>query len=170
MTGSGTAPFPFSIRSAGPQDADAYLAVMLRCWTGTVAPDSSAFRETPALIAADLLRGGGVLLWAGDELTGCGRFVPVPGQDSGRGPDWVELKRVGVAPVLRGGVLGGVIVDALEGMARERGYPGAQIGVRAGQLRLLAFWKRLGYADADDVTLSNPNPLTATPFFMRKRF
>jgi GNAT superfamily N-acetyltransferase len=168
VTGAGAVSFPFSIRSAGPQDVDAYLAVMLRCWTGTVAPDSSAFREKPEQIASDILRGGGVLLRARDEVAGCGRFVPVPGPDSGR--DWIELKRVGVVREYRGGVLGARIVETLETMARERGYRGAQIGVRADQPRLLAFWKELGYADADDVTLSNPNPLTPTPFFMRKLF
>jgi GNAT superfamily N-acetyltransferase len=168
VTGTEAASFPFSIRAAGRQDADVYLAVMLRCWTGTVASDSSAFRETAELIAADLLRGGGVLLRVADDVAGCGRFVPVPGPQSGR--DWIELKRVGVVREYRGGVLGARIVETLEAMARERGYTGAQIGVRADQPRLLAFWKRLGYADADDVTLSNPNPLTPTPFFMRKLF
>lgn len=159
---------PITLRLLAPGDAPVFRAVMVRCWTGTVAANSSAYREIDADIASDLSRGAGVLMFAGGSAVGCGRFVPVAGP--GGEPDWVEIKRVGVDHAYRGQSLGALIAGALETEAIRRGYPGAQLGVRSDQPRLAAFWEGLGYAFADDVTLSNPNPLTPTPVFMRKRF
>lgn len=149
-------------------DGALYRQVMLRCWTGTVAPNSSAYRETDEGISADLARGYGVLVFLDGEPVGCGRLVPVPGP-AGE-PDWVELKRMGVLREHRKQGLAVPMIAALEAEAIRRGAHGAQIGVREDQPRLVRFWEGLGYRIAHDVQLSNPNPLTPPPTHLRKRF
>jgi GNAT superfamily N-acetyltransferase len=158
-----------TIRLAAPGDAALLLDVMLRCWTGTVALDSSAYRETEADIAGQLVRGGGALVFNCDVATGGGRFHPVPGP-AGDARDWVEIKRVGVLKNWRKHGLAIPLIAALEAEAIQRGHAGAQLGVRADQPRLIAFWLSLGYAPADDVQMHTVNPLTPPPITMRKRF
>ena len=159
----------FALRAARADEAELVRAVMLRCWTGTVAENSSAYRETAEGIAAQIAGGGAVLLFRGDEAVGGGRFYPVPGP-AGDMRMWVEIKRVGVVRELRKFGLGAPLVTALEEAARARGFAGAQLGVRADQPRLVRFWEGLGYRLADDVQLHTVNPLTPTPTFMRKWF
>jgi len=157
------------IRSCGPGEAATLRDVMIRCWTGTIAPDSSAFRETPEAIAAQLARGAGALMLDGEEAIGCGRYCAVPGPVFGE-REWVEFKRIGVLSAFRGQGLGRLIPEFLEGLAREGGFGGVQLGVRHDQLRLVECWRRLGFEPADDVQLDTVNPLTPTPVFMRKPF
>jgi GNAT superfamily N-acetyltransferase len=142
---------------------------MLRCWRGTVAENSSAYRETLESIGKQLERGAAVFLLKGDAIIGSGRLHPVPGH-VGDLREWVELKRIGVLATHRKLGLGAPLVAALEAEARARGAPGAQLGVRADQPRLIRFWSSLGYAPADDVKLHTVNPLTPPPTTMRKRF
>lgn len=160
-------PEGYRIRPVATNEAALLRETMLRCWTGTVAPNSSAYRETAGDIAAQLVAGGGMFVLRGDEAVGCGRWHPVAGP-VGDGRGWVEIKRVGVLRDLRKLGLGAPLVAALEGAARGRGYAGVQLGVREDQPRLLRFWKALGYAIADDVQLHTVNPLTPPPFTMRK--
>ena len=156
------------MREARSDEASLVRDVMLRCWTGTVAANSSAYRETDDDITGQLVRGGAVLLFQGDAAVGGGRWHPVPGP-AGE-PEWVEIKRVGVLSALRKLGLGAPLVLAIEGVARARGYAGAQLGVRDDQPRLIRFWEGLGFAVADDVKLHTVNPLTPPPFTLRKRF
>ncbi|MFT3724496.1 MAG: GNAT family N-acetyltransferase [Hyphomonadaceae bacterium] len=164
-----TLPSGFHLRLARPGEGALLRDVMLRCWTGTVAENSSAFRETAEVIEAQLADGGAVIVFVGDEAVGAGRFFPVPGP-VGDPRMWVEIKRVGVLKAHRKLGLGVPLVAALEDEARARGYVGAQLGVRHDQPRLVAFWAGLGYAPADDVKLHTVNTLTPTPTFMRKLF
>jgi GNAT superfamily N-acetyltransferase len=108
-------------------------------------------------------------MFEGTKPVGAGRFMPVPGPP-GDSRDWVELKRIGILRTHRKLGLGAPLVLALEAEARRRGYPGAQIGVRHDQPRLVEFWAGLGYRPADDVQLHTVNPLTPPPTTMRKRF
>jgi GNAT superfamily N-acetyltransferase len=162
-------PDGFRFRDARLDDSALLRDVMLRCWTGTVAENSSAFRETVEEIAAQLEAGGAVILLRGEEAVGAGRFHPVPGPASDP-REWVEIKRVGVTKELRKLGLGAPLVAAIEDAARARGYAGAQLGVRHDQPRLIRFWEGLEYRLADDVQLHTVNPLTPTPTFMRKWF
>jgi ribosomal protein S18 acetylase RimI-like enzyme len=162
-------PDGYRLRAARVEDAALVRDVTLRCWTGTVAENSSAYRETVEEIAGQLGMGGAVVLLRGEEAVGAGRFHPVPGP-VGDAREWVEIKRVGVAKALRKLGLGAPLVAAIEDAARARGYAGAQLGVRHDQPRLLRFWEGLGYRLADDVLLHTVNPLTPTPTFMRKWF
>lgn len=157
------------MRLAERGDAQLLLDVMLACWTGTVATDSTAYRETTDMIAGQLDQGGAVIVFEGARSVGAGRFVPVPGPAGDR-REWVELKRIGILRTHRKLGLGAPLVMALEGEAQRRGFVGAQIGVRHDQPRLVAFWALLGYAPATDVLLHTVNPLTPPPATMRKRF
>lgn len=159
----------FHVRAARHDEAALLLDVMLRRWTGTVAENSSAYRETAETISYQLQRGGAAILFEGDAAIGAGRYYPVPGP-AGDARDWVEIKRVGILKSHRKHALGPVLVEALEGAARQRLFSGVQIGVRHDQPRLIAFWSSLGYQLADDVTLHTVNPLTPTPTYLRKRF
>jgi len=160
-------PQGFRLYTARVEDAALLRDVMLRCWTGTVAPNSSAYRETVEDIAGQIARGGAVLVFSGDEAVGGGRFHPVPGPVGDARP-WAEIKRVGVMRELRKLGLGAPLVTALEDGARAGGAAGVQLGVREDQPRLVQFWEALGYVVADDVQLHTVNPLTPPPVTMRK--
>jgi GNAT superfamily N-acetyltransferase len=160
----------FHLRLAKQGEAERLLDIMLRCWAGTVAPNSTAYRETAEAIAGQLEHGGaGIFVCEGETIVGSGRFLPVPGPPGDPG-EWVEIKRVGILKSHRKLGLGAPLVSALEAEAQRRGHPGAQLGVRSDQPRLVAFWASLGYTPADDVQLHVVNPVTPPPTTMRKRF
>ena len=160
-------PQGFRLYTARVEDAALLRDVMLRCWTGTVASNSSAYRETVEDIAAQIAKGGAILMFSGDEAVGGGRFHTVPGP-AGDARPWAEIKRVGVMRELRKLGLGAPLVMALEDGARAGGAAGVQLGVREDQPRLVQFWEALGYVVADDVQLHTVNPLTPPPVTMRK--
>jgi predicted N-acetyltransferase YhbS len=162
-------PSGFHLRLAERTEAPLLLDLMLRCWTGTVAPNSSAYRETVESIAEQLDRGAAVIMFDDGAPVGAGRFHPVPGPP-GEPREWIEIKRVGVLKSHRRLGLGAPLVEALEMEAARRGYAGAQLGVRADQPRLAEFWSSLGYRLADDVKMHTVNPLAPPPTTMRKRF
>ncbi|RYG30711.1 MAG: GNAT family N-acetyltransferase [Burkholderiales bacterium] len=162
-------PAGFYIRRATPDDASLLVDLTLRCWTGSVAGNSTAFNETIETVVDQLLHGGAAIVSAGETPVGSGRFYPVSGPP-GDPRKWIEIKRVGILKSHRKLGLAGPLVAVLESEARSRGYAGAQLGVRHDQPRLVAFWESVGYRLANDVTLHTPNPLTPPPTFMRKAF
>ncbi|OYX51145.1 MAG: hypothetical protein B7Y90_02345 [Alphaproteobacteria bacterium 32-64-14] len=162
-------PSGFELRIADYSDAAMLRDVMLRCWTGTVAANSSAYTETDEGIAREFDQGGAVLLMRGAEAVGAGRFHPVPGPAGDMRP-WAEIKRVGVLKELRKLGLGAPLIAMLETEVRSRGSAGVQIGVREDQPRLTRFWEGLGYGIATDVKLHTVNPLTPPPVTLRKWF
>ena len=162
-------PSGFELRVADRSDAAMLRDVMLRCWTGTVAANSSAYTETDASIAREFDLGGAVLLLRGAEAVGAGRFHPVPGP-AGDARAWAELKRVGVVKELRKLGLSVPLIARLENEVRSRGSAGVQIGVREDQPRLTHFWEGLGYQVSTDVKLHTTNPLTPPPVTLRKWF
>lgn len=126
------------------------------------------FRETPETVAAQIAKGGGVILMHGGEPIGSGRWVAVPGP-GGKGA-WMEVKRIGVLPEYQKQGLGAVILAALEADGRAAGKEGAQLAVRVDQPRLIDFYAALGYVPADDVELTTTNPRSPHPHGMRKTF
>ncbi len=148
-------------------EARLLLDIMLRCWTGTVALNSTAYRETEEDIARQLERGAAVIVLEDERPVGAGRFCPVPGP-VGDPREWVEIKRVGILKAYRKLGLGRPLVEALEAEAKVRRFAGAQLGVRHDQPGLLAFWSSLGYFPAGDVQMHTVNPLTPPPTTMRK--
>lgn len=126
------------------------------------------FRETAESVAAQIARGGGVMLEAGGERIGSGRWVELPGP-GGQGR-WMEVKRIGVLPAFTGQGLGAVILEALEAQGREAGMEGAQLAVRFDQPRLVDYYAAFGYTLAEDVELTTVNPRAPPPVGMRKWF
>ncbi len=157
-----------AIRRASPADGFLIEALTRRIWTGRVSAESTVFRETPESVAAQLTKGGGVVLTLDGSLIGSGRLVPVPGP-GGQG-NWIEIKRIGVLPEHAGKGFGAHILKALEEMGRDAGAEGAQLAVRHDQPRLIVFYEGLDYVLADDVVLTTPNPRSPPPVGMRKFF
>lgn len=159
---------PIAIRRATPSDGFLVEALTRRIWTGRVSAESTVFRETPETVAAQIAKGGAVILEAGEIPIGSGRWVPVPGpQGQGR---WMEVKRVGILPEFTGRGYGARILEALEEMGRAQALAGAQLAIRADQPRLIDFYAGLGYLLAPDVELTTPNPRSPPPIGMRKWF
>jgi GNAT superfamily N-acetyltransferase len=157
-----------AVRRASVADGFLIEALTRRIWTGRVSPESTVFREAPESVSAQLAKGGGVVLEAGGEPIGSGRFVRVPGP--GGVGNWIEIKRIGVLPAFQKQGFGTVILLALEQMGRESGAEGVQLAIRTDQPRLIVFYQGLDYLPADDVELTTPNPLSPQPFGMRKIF
>lgn len=159
---------PIAIRRATPSDGFLVEALTRRIWTGRVSAESTVFSETPETVAAQIAKGGAVILLAGDQPIGSGRWVAVPGP-GGQGR-WMEVKRIGVLPAYTGRGLGAQILEALEAMGLKQGVTGAQLAIRADQSRLIDFYAGLGYVLAEDVELTTPNPRSPPPIGMRKWF
>lgn len=157
-----------AIRRAAPSDGFLIETLTRRIWTGRVSPESTVFRETPETVAAQIRKGGAVLLDVDGETAGSGRWVAVPGL-GGQGL-WMEVKRIGVLPAFTGQGLGGTILEALEALGRAAGAKGAQLAIRADQPRLVSYYQAAGYVLAGDVELTTPNPLSSPPIGMRKWF
>lgn len=159
---------PIAIRRATPSDGFLVEALTRQIWTGRVSAESTVFSETPETVAAQIRKGGAVILQAGKQPIGSGRWVAVPGP-GGQGR-WMEVKRIGVLPAYTGRGLGAQILEALEVMGVEQGVTGAQLAIRADQPRLIDFYAGLGYVLAEDVELTTPNPRSPPPIGMRKWF
>lgn len=159
---------PIAIRRASPSDGFLIEALTRRIWTGRVSVESTVFSETPETVAAQIAKGGAVILQAGDDPIGSGRWVAVRGP-GGQGR-WMEIKRIGVLPVYTGRGLGAQILEALEAMGLEQGAAGAQLAIRADQPRLIDFYAGFGYVLAQDVELTTHNPRSPPPIGMRKWF
>lgn len=153
-----------TIDAATREDARLLHALTQSAWQGTVAPDSSAYRETPETVEAVFDAGGGAFLLRVDgQPAGAARWVPVPHALR----SW-EIKRAGVLPAWRGQGMAEPLVQALLSAARQHGVQRLQLGVRADQPRLIAFWRSFGFALDAQVALSSRNPLTAPAVTMSR--
>ena len=143
-------------------------ALTREIWLPRVTPPSTVYAETGETVAAQLQKGGGVVLERDGEAIGSGRWVTVPGP--GDDSVWMEIKRIGVRAAFTGKGLGARILHALERQGLDAGMDGAQLAVRYDQLRLVEYYKALGYSIADDVTLTTINQTAPPPTGMRKTF
>jgi GNAT superfamily N-acetyltransferase len=153
-----------AIRRAAPSDGFLVEGLTRRIRTGRVSAEFTVFREAPETDAAQITRGGAVILEIDGVPAGSGRWVAVPGP-AGLGHR-MEVKRSGVLPAFAGQGLGALILQALEEMGREEAKAGAQLAIR----RLIDFYARLGYVLARDVELTTHKPPLAPPTGMRKWF
>ncbi len=154
-----------TVTAAEVADAALVHALTQRAWLGTVAGDSSAYRETAADVEAVFARGGGAFVVRIDDVpVGSVRYLPVPHAE----PSW-EIKRMGVLREARGRGLGERLAAAVEGAARAAGVRRLQLGVRRDQPRLVGFWATLGFEADAAVALSSHNPSTEPPVTMSRR-
>jgi GNAT superfamily N-acetyltransferase len=123
------------VSAATAADARLVHELTQRAWHGTVAADSSAYRETPADVQSLFERGGGAFVALADgEAVGSVRFVPVPHAE----PSW-EIKRMGLLREVRGLGFGTLLAAAVEDAARAAGVRRLQLGVRRDQPGLVVF-------------------------------
>ncbi|MFM1989370.1 MAG: hypothetical protein RJA99_2327 [Pseudomonadota bacterium] len=154
-----------TVHAATAADAALVHAITQRAWHGTVAADSTAYRETTATVEALFAAGGGAFVLRLDgEPAGSVRWLPVP-----HAPGSWEIKRLGLLREARGLGLGALLAEAVIEAARAAGARRLQLGVRVDQPRLLAFWNGLHFVPDDGVALSSHNPLTAPPITMSRR-
>ncbi|MEQ9317261.1 MAG: GNAT family N-acetyltransferase [Henriciella sp.] len=158
-----------TIRSASLADGLLIHELTQKIWTGRVSPESTVFRETPETVTAQIAKGGAAILEVGGEAIGAGRFVFVSPPANGEGR-WIEIKRIGILPGRQKAGLGRLILEALEEAGLAAGAEGAQLAVRTDQPKLVAYYSASGYALADDVILTTPNPRSPDPVGMRKWF
>jgi GNAT superfamily N-acetyltransferase len=103
-------------------------------------PPSSALRETAAIVADKLAKGGGI----GGEREGAliGVVLWTPEDDA------LYLGRLAVAPAWRGRGLAGRLIDAVEAEARRRGLGWLRVQARLELPRNRLLFARRGYVDA----------------------
>jgi predicted N-acetyltransferase YhbS len=132
-----------TLRRATPADARLILDLIQTAFAeyrGRLQPDSSAYRETPEGIAAQLVgRQGAVIAERGGAAVGCVLY-----RDKGED---LYFGRLSVLPEHRRSGVAEALVAAVEAEARTRGASGVLLGVRialAGNQRLFT---RLGYVE-----------------------
>lgn len=148
------------LREAGLDDAGLLRELMLACWTGRVAEDSSAFRETEADIRAELRRGGAFILSLAQTPIASARWRDL-------GDAW-EMARLGVLPPFRKQGHSRTLCEAVAARARAAGAQELRIGIRRDQPRLLDFYATQGFIITEAFEYSHPNPRTDPPWLMRR--
>ena len=131
------------LRAATLADAPALAATIAAAFAqyrGKLVPESGAFRETAATIAAELANGSGAIIAEQNgRPVGCVMLKP---QD-----DDLYFGRLSVLPAVRGHGLARRLVAAVEAEARRRGCPGVRLGVRVVLTGNQALFASLGYAE-----------------------
>lgn len=129
-----------TLRPATAADAP-MLAETIRtifgAYEGALNPPSSAPNETAETVAAKIAKGGGLLAYVDEQFAGCVLFYP----DDGR----VYLGRLAVLPDYRKHGIGGALVHAVEGWARDAGFPAVILAVRIVLPKNRAFFEKHGY-------------------------
>jgi GNAT superfamily N-acetyltransferase len=133
----------FRLRPLLASDAAAAAELIRAAFSdqGVIAnPPSSALRETAAIVADKLAKGGGI----GGEREGAliGVVLWTPEDDA------LYLGRLAVAPAWRGRGLAGRLIDAVEAEARRRGLGWLRVQARLELPRNRLLFARRGYVDA----------------------
>ena len=115
--------------------------------------------DMPSATPADMAPPGGTFLvvWAGAEAVGCGGIKRLPGGAC-------EIKRMYVAPGVRGRGLAVRLLSALEDAARDLGYGVARLDTGPKQPHAQRMYEATGYRS---VANFNGNPLAS--FWGEKR-
>jgi putative acetyltransferase len=101
-------------------------------------PGATHFRLDPAEVAPG--RGAFLVAYRDDTPVGCGAVRRL---DS----DTAEIKRMYVAPQLRGHGVGRALVDALEREARDLGVQRLVLETGSRQIAAMAMYRRAGFID-----------------------
>ncbi len=150
-----------ALRQAGRDDAALLRELMLACWRGKVAQDSSAFRETEGDIRNELARGGALILTLEEIPIASVRWRNF-------GAAW-EMARLGVLPAYRKQGHAHTLCEAVAARACAAGARELRIGIRRDQPRLLEYYAAQGFTLAEDFEYSHANPHTDPPWLMRRR-
>jgi len=129
------------IRPLAAGEEDALVALWERC--GLTRPQNNPYRD----IARKLAEQPDLLLVAAEQASLVGSVMA--GYEGHRG--WVNY--LGVDPSRRRNGLGRALMVAAESALSARGCPKINLQVRAGNAEALAFYRSLGYAIDDVVSL-----------------
>jgi len=131
------------LRAGTATDAPAIAATIAAAfeqYRGRLVPESGAFHETAAAIAAELGKGtGAVVAERNGEMLGCVLMEDMEGD--------LYFGRLAVRPAARGLGIARKLIEAVEVEARRRGLAGVRLGVRivlTGNQRL---FNSLGYRE-----------------------
>ena len=131
------------LRAATLADAPALAATIAAAfeqYRGKLVPESGAFRETPAAIAAELEKGASAIIAEQNgRPVGCVMLKPEDGD--------LYFGRLSVLPAARGTGLARLLIEAVESEARRRGMPGVRLGVRIVLTDNQRLFRSLGYAE-----------------------
>jgi ribosomal protein S18 acetylase RimI-like enzyme len=131
------------LRAAGPSDAPtvaATIAAAFMQYRGKLVPESSAFRETPEAITAQLAAGSSVIVAERNgTMIGCVVAEVLEGD--------LYFGRLAVLPEARGLGLAKRLIGAVEDEARRRGLPGVRLGVRIALSANQRLFQSLGYRE-----------------------
>lgn len=131
------------LRPAVLSDAPAISATIAAAFAqyrGKLVPESSAFRETPEVIAAQLGNGtGAIVADRNGAIVGCVLTELLEGD--------LYFGRLAVLPSMRGKNLARRLIEAVEAEARMRGLPGVRLGVRIALPDNQRLFASLGYAE-----------------------
>lgn len=131
------------LRAATVDDAAAIATVIAASFAqyrGRLVPESGAFRETAATIAAELDRGSGAIVaQRNSEVLGCVLVEEKEGD--------LYFGRLSVLPSARGRGLARQLIEAVETEARRRGLAGVRLGVRIVLTDNQRLFQALGYRE-----------------------
>lgn len=131
------------LRPATPADAPAIAATIAAAfmqYRGKLVPESSAFRETPEAITAQLAAGSSVIVAEQNgTMIGCVVTEVLEGD--------LYFGRLAVLPEARGTGLAKRLIGAVEDEARRRGLPGVRLGVRIALEANQRLFNSLGYRE-----------------------
>ncbi len=131
------------LRPATLSDAPALAATIAAAFAqyrSKLVPESSAFRETPEVIAAQLAEGAGAIVAERNgAIMGCVLTELLEGD--------LYFGRLAVLPAARGKNLARRLIEAVEAEARARGLPGVRLGVRIALPDNHRLFTSLGYAE-----------------------
>jgi ribosomal protein S18 acetylase RimI-like enzyme len=118
----------------------AVIAASFAQYRGRLVPESGAFRETAATIAAELAGGAGAIVAERNgEMLGCVLVEEKEGD--------LYFGRLSVLPSARGRGLAGQLIEAVETEARRRGLAGVRLGVRIVLTDNQRLFQALGYRE-----------------------
>ena len=131
------------LRAATAADAPALAATIgaaFEQYRGKLVPESGAFRETAAAIAAELATGASAIVAEQNgRPVGCVMLKPEEGD--------LYFGRLSVLPAARGAGLARRLIEAVEAEARRRGMPAVRLGVRIVLTDNQRLFRSLGYAE-----------------------
>jgi ribosomal protein S18 acetylase RimI-like enzyme len=132
-----------ALRPATIADAAAIAATIAAAFAqyrGKLVPESAAFGETAAAIAAELKKdAGAIVAERNGEMLGCVVTTPQEGD--------LYFGRLSVLPTARGLGLAKRLIAAVEQDARSRGLPGVRLGVRIALPDNQRLFVSLGYRE-----------------------
>lgn len=118
----------------------AVIAASFAQYRGRLVPESGAFRETAATIAAELDRGtGAIVAEQNGEMLGCVLVEEKEGD--------LYFGRLSVLPSARGQGLAKRLIEAVEAEARSRDLSGVRLGVRVVLTDNQRLFQALGYRE-----------------------